>query len=181
MGADGPEQKRTLEKFFDVVWGVIDAPVTFVREKIVVPMQSKNPYPYYHEKFPRVKDIDECEVGDIVCFTEANLQYKRDKLVDMKIVDILRQRKVECYTWEGDIDRKNRCKKIIEDYEQAATNYFIKYGDMGANASVTQSYMKEKHRLVWERRHGRVGMGRNAKDQPEPPIDWSAKHDYEFQ
>ena len=48
-------------------------------EKIVDPIRSKNKQYYYHRRFRRVPTIDECEMGDEVCYYEANEQYKRDK------------------------------------------------------------------------------------------------------
>lgn len=42
-------------------------------------MQSKNNTKYYHRRYPRVKTIDQCEIGDPVCVYEAQEQYKRDK------------------------------------------------------------------------------------------------------
>ena len=45
--------------------------------------------------------------------------------VDSNIVKILRQRKLECMQWEGP-DAKYKCKKVSDDYEEAATNWFIK-------------------------------------------------------
>ena len=51
----------------------------FVPEKVVEPMQSKNNTKYYHRRYPRVKTIDQCEIGDPVCVYEAQEQYKRDK------------------------------------------------------------------------------------------------------
>lgn len=51
----------------------------FVSEKVVEPMQSKNNTKYYHRRYPRVKTIDQCEIGDPVCVYEAQEQYKRDK------------------------------------------------------------------------------------------------------
>ncbi|KAL5018571.1 hypothetical protein ScPMuIL_004293 [Solemya velum] len=90
------------------------------------------------------------------CRYEAAEQYKRDKLVDNQIVKILRQRKLECYAYEG-ADAERKCHKVVEDYEGAATNWFIKYGDLGANTDVVDALMKQKHRLIWERQHdGRV-------------------------
>ena len=54
--------------------------VVCVSEKIVEPMQSRNKgIKYYHRRYPRVKTIDQCEVGDPVCVYEAQEQYKRDK------------------------------------------------------------------------------------------------------
>lgn len=32
-------------------------------------------------------------------------------------------------------------------------------GDIGMYQSVVEAYMKQKHRMVWERRHGPVGSG----------------------
>lgn len=34
-------------------------------------------------------------------------------------------------------------------------------GDLGAYADAQKAYMKQKHRLIWERRHGPVGSGVN--------------------
>ena len=45
--------------------------------------------------------------------------------VDSNIVNILRQRKLECMQWEGP-DAKYKCKKVSDDYDEAATNWFIK-------------------------------------------------------
>jgi len=33
-------------------------------------------------------------------------------------------------------------------------------GDLGAQTNVVRAYNKQKHRLIWERRHGEVGTGR---------------------
>lgn len=33
-------------------------------------------------------------------------------------------------------------------------------GDLGAYHNVKSAYMKQKHRLIWERRHGPVGSGK---------------------
>ena len=41
------------------------------------------------------------------------------------------------------------------DYEKAAANLYIKYGDMAWDSDTAdQVLMKQKHRLIWERRHG---------------------------
>lgn len=44
-------------------------------------MVAKNrpQYPWYHQQYRRVPTIDECYTDDVVCFIEANEQYKRDK------------------------------------------------------------------------------------------------------
>jgi NADH dehydrogenase (ubiquinone) 1 beta subcomplex subunit 10 len=37
--------------------------------------------------------------------------------------------------------------------------FFKKDGDLGGYANAKHCYMKQKHRLIWERRHGPVGSG----------------------
>ena len=51
----------------------------FLAENIVQPLHDKNKNYYFHRRFRRVPNIDECELGDEVCFFEANEQFKRDK------------------------------------------------------------------------------------------------------
>jgi NADH dehydrogenase (ubiquinone) 1 beta subcomplex subunit 10 len=38
-------------------------------------------------------------------------------------------------------------------------NKFLSDGDLGPTNDVLQAYMKQKHRHIWERRHGPVGSG----------------------
>lgn len=46
--------------------------------------------------------------------------------------------------------------QVIEDLEENELNFFIKYGELGAEADVRDAYMKQKHRLIWERRHPEI-------------------------
>lgn len=32
-------------------------------------------------------------------------------------------------------------------------------GDLGATGKARECYMKQKHRMIWERRHGKIGSG----------------------
>ena len=41
-----------------------------------------------------------------------------------------------------------------DTYNKAQRNYYIKYGDMPWFAMSKDVLMKQKHRMVWERRHG---------------------------
>ncbi|OQV24335.1 putative NADH dehydrogenase [ubiquinone] 1 beta subcomplex subunit 10 [Hypsibius exemplaris] len=142
-----------MERVRQCLYKLVDAPVRFVRERIVLPMQAKNkPHVYYHRKFARVPNIDECEEGDLGCYYEANEQYKRDKEVDGEIVNILRKRKDECVQYEREDWAKN-CAEAMEEYEHNYTNFFIRYGELGHFTSVVDAYMKQKHRLIWERRN----------------------------
>ena len=90
------EQSRA-NKFYlgliDLASGMVLGPARWFRETVVAPNQKD--YAWYHERFPRVPDIDTCYMDDIVCREEANMQYIRDKKVDAKIVHLLRKRWVK--------------------------------------------------------------------------------------
>ncbi|GFQ83863.1 NADH dehydrogenase 1 beta subcomplex subunit 10, partial [Trichonephila clavata] len=145
----GGEERNAFDRFMNKMINLIDGPATWFRETVVVPNQKQ--YPYYHRVYQRAPTVDECYENDAVCMYEANEQFKRDMSVDGAIVDILRKRKVECVRYEG-YESQERCRKIFQDYAEAELNYFIKYGDLGAYAHVKYAYMKQKHRMVYERR-----------------------------
>ncbi|CAJ0592482.1 unnamed protein product [Cylicocyclus nassatus] len=131
-----------------------DAPATWFRETIVEPLNNKNRLPYYHRKLSRVPEIDECGVNDKACFFEANEQFRLDKMVDGFILQTLRHRADRCLNYhETDF---SPCAKVIEDLEENELNFFIKYGELGGEADVRDAYMKQKHRLIWERRHPEI-------------------------
>ncbi|CAH1109720.1 unnamed protein product [Psylliodes chrysocephalus] len=153
---DESAPRNIVEKFFSSVNNVLEAPVIWVREKVIEPNQKQSAW--YHQKFRRVPTIDQCYTDDIVCITEANLQFKRDKLVDSEILSILRERFEDCTLYEAP-DHLEKCTPLMKQYEEAATNWFIKYGDLGAYGAAKAAYMKQKHRMIWERRHGPVGSG----------------------
>ncbi|XP_028140767.2 NADH dehydrogenase [ubiquinone] 1 beta subcomplex subunit 10 [Diabrotica virgifera virgifera] len=156
--------RNILEKFIFSVANTLEAPTIWVREKIVEPNQKQSAW--YHQKFRRVPTIDECYTDDIVCISEANIQFKRDKLVDSEILSIMRERFEECTLYEAP-DHIERCKPLLEQYQEASTNWFIKYGDLGAYGNAHDAYMKQKHRLIWERRHGPVGGGMKSATPTE--------------
>ncbi|XP_046741140.1 NADH dehydrogenase [ubiquinone] 1 beta subcomplex subunit 10 [Diprion similis] len=156
------EERNIVIAFANAVFNILDAPVTFFREKIVVPNQQH--YPWYHQKFRRVPTIDECYMDDPVCSYEANIQFKRDKLVESDIMNILRQRFEDCALYEGH-DHMTKCQHIWDQYNEATTNWFIKYGDLGAYGHTRDAFMKQKHRMIWERRYGPVGTGMNRNEK----------------
>lgn len=43
-------------------------------------------------------------------------------------------------------------------------NFQFADGDLGAYGDVKDAYMKQKHRMIWERRHGKIGSGMKATD-----------------
>ncbi len=44
-------------------------------------------------------------------------------------------------------------------------NFFIKYGELGCEADVRDAYMKQKHRMIWERRHPEIMALRERQRQ----------------
>jgi len=149
MGDSPPVIRNSIEKITNVLFNIVDKPATWFRETIVVP--NRPTYYYYHRKFRRVPTIDECYTDDKLCWFEANQQYKRDRAVESDILMILRQRREDCYLYENPDFYK--CDKIALAYEENLHNYFIKYGEMHVMADVRDAYMKQKHRMIWERRH----------------------------
>ncbi|KAI1291725.1 NADH dehydrogenase [ubiquinone] 1 beta subcomplex subunit 10 [Halotydeus destructor] len=128
---------------------VFDGPVTWFRERIVEP--NRKPQPYYHQKYRRVPTIDECYTDDVACMFEADQQFKRDRKVDSAIVTILRHRLSECVFYHG-FDQSHKCKTLEDEYNDTVENWFIQYGDLSMYTSCVDAYMKQKHRMVWERR-----------------------------
>ncbi|CAB0034044.1 unnamed protein product [Trichogramma brassicae] len=155
--------RSPIGRFMNFMYSLIDGPVTFVREKIVEPNQQH--YPYYHEKFRRVPGIETCATDDFCCKFEAQQQFIRDKMVDNEILSILRQRYEHCN--HEDINQRGeaKCEAIYEYYKDAAAAWFSKYGDLGPNADVKNAFMKQKHRMIWERRHGPIGSGMKEGDK----------------
>ncbi|XP_059478012.1 NADH dehydrogenase [ubiquinone] 1 beta subcomplex subunit 10 [Neocloeon triangulifer] len=153
---DNKLPRQIFDGFINSVISVVDGPVTWFRERVVTP--NRESYPWYHQKFRRVPTIDECYTDDRICFYEANEQFKRDKDVENEILTILRVRLEDCTVFNGP-DAGVKCKDIFENYKKAETNWFCKYGDLGRHGTVKDAYMKQKHRMVWERRHGPVGSG----------------------
>lgn len=71
--------------------------------------------------------------------------------VETHICRILRRRFEEC-TFHEYPDHRERCAQVKQDFEEAELNLFIKYGDMGIKTSAQMTLMKQKHRLIFERR-----------------------------
>jgi len=164
--AEGGKPLPTFEKYFNKFLGVLGAPASAVRELIVEPIQSRNKDKiyYYHRRYRRVPTVDECYVDEQLCIFEAQQQFKRDKMVDDEILAILRQRRMECEHYHGATDAPKYCARLKEDYETAEANWFMKYGDLGHTKNVVNAYMKQKHRMLWERRHGPVGTGMRTSE-----------------
>jgi len=144
------ETPSPATSIFEKMINVIDGPVTWFRESVLEPRRT-NPPAYYHQKFRRVPTIDECYIDDLVCHHEANDQYQRDRKVDGFIMEILKNRWHECVFYHG-VDEAHKCQPLLDTWKDAETNLFVKYGDVSMYSSVIDAYMKQKHRMVWERR-----------------------------
>merc|ERR1712107_962300 len=132
----------TLGGFQKALDNIVYGPVYWFRQKFIEPAQGES-FPWYHRRFNRVPGIEECYTENAVCREEANHQFKRDWLVEEQIVHLLRERMHDCFF-----------------YEKAAENYYIKYGEVSRYYGRAEDALaKQKHRIMWERRHGPVGTG----------------------
>ena len=88
-------------------------------------MRPAHPPKYYHQRFNRVPTVEECYMDDVVCIFEAHEQYKRDRKVDAKIVEVLRSRWHHCMRYHG-FDQAERCEAMRQEFQDTETNWFIK-------------------------------------------------------
>lgn len=99
--------------------------VTFhvIAETIVEPNQKN--YPWYHEQFRRVPTIDQCYTDDKVCRYEAQQQFRRDRMVDNEIINILRIRFEDCMLYEAP-DHMSKCRSFMDALKNAEDAWFSK-------------------------------------------------------
>ncbi|KAH6942335.1 hypothetical protein HPB50_003921 [Hyalomma asiaticum] len=151
MGVGDRPPRNWFEKSVFAVYAAFDTPVTWVRENIVLPNRRVQPdYVWYHRKYRRVPTIDECYTDDMMCKFEANEQYKRDREVDARIITILGRRRDDCVTYN--VNEPDKCDLLVKQFREAELNWFIKYGDLSHHTNVINAFMKQKHRLIAERR-----------------------------
>ncbi|BES99229.1 unnamed protein product [Nesidiocoris tenuis] len=154
MSPQDDSHRSGFDTLTNTLFNAIDGPITWFRKRIVEP--NRKDYNWYHRQYKRVPTIDQCYTDDPVCKFEANMQFKRDKMVDNEILNILRQRFEDCVTYEAP-DHVAKCTPLKEILDNATTNWFIKYGDLGGYGNAETAFIKQMNRLVWERRHGPVG------------------------
>lgn len=133
----------------------IRKPARWIRENIVEANRGEKYY-WYHRRYPRALPIDECYSDDLACIYEANAEFRRNFLVDREALTLLRNRFDACaFRYVNDTkftQISDKCDSLREIYEENLTNFHIKYGDMRTAATVTDAYMKQKHRMIMERR-----------------------------
>ncbi|KAF6024658.1 NDUFB10 [Bugula neritina] len=152
MSGDRPWYAKLTTKISNSFFAILDFPGDKLRAA-TASFREKNKSVYYHRKLKRVTPIEDCDEDDAVCIYEADQQYIRDKMVDETILNILRQRMVECVMYYSE-DRHFKCKKETDDFTTSETNYFAKYGDLGIRSQhATDAFRKQQHRMIWERRN----------------------------
>ncbi|KAI6223062.1 NADH dehydrogenase [ubiquinone] 1 beta subcomplex subunit 10 [Aphelenchoides fujianensis] len=149
---------------------LIDWPVTFVREKLIEPLNDRFRKPYYHRKLTRVPDIDQCGVNDKACIYEANEQFRLDKLVDTYIMNILKIRTNRCITYHDPYLAP--CAPLMEEFEEAELNWFIKYGELGSEAEAVDEHKEKLRQGVFDQSFWKKGLIYMDKKLLNPPYDY---------
>ncbi len=60
--------------------------------------------------------------------------------------------------YEGRIDALDKCAKEKDALFESHANWYQKYGEMGVPHSCVDAYMKQKHHMIWMRRHPEVDL-----------------------
>uniref|UniRef100_UPI00253FFAED NADH dehydrogenase [ubiquinone] 1 beta subcomplex subunit 10 n=1 Tax=Euleptes europaea TaxID=460621 RepID=UPI00253FFAED len=142
-----PNPLDLVQKIFEYT---VDAPVTAWRN-FIERQHAKHKSYYYHRKFRRIPDLTTCLEDDYVCFFEAEMQWERDMKVDQEIVKIVQERLSVCTQREGESHFQN-CAGEYEKFKEVAKAYQTKYGDLGAYGNARTCLMKQKQRMIAERK-----------------------------
>lgn len=148
---------------------LIRVPTRWFRENIIEQSRGEKYY-WYHKRFQRPLPIDECYMDDLACAYEADLEYKRNRMIDKETLALLRYRRDSCHLWnvtaKGSWQPSEKCRVEDEVYAREEINFFIKYGELQFKHSVVDAYMKQKNRMIVERRRAlrEEAEGRSAEN-----------------
>ncbi|XP_074600215.1 NADH dehydrogenase (ubiquinone) PDSW subunit [Brevipalpus obovatus] len=145
--------KAPWDKVSDKLIRIFEAPVEWFHDKVVIP-NRRTDLVYYHKKYKRVPTADTCYMDDFACRYEANQQYLRDRQIDDEIMEILRDRMKECFTYHGGWYAEHAyrlCEGLQRDALQAEVNFKIKYGNGQCGApTATRAYLRQRIRMTRE-------------------------------
>ncbi|XP_075686690.1 NADH dehydrogenase [ubiquinone] 1 beta subcomplex subunit 10 [Rhinoderma darwinii] len=154
-----PTRQSTLPDPIPLVVGLfsyaVDKPVTAFHDWMESQRANRRLH-YYHREFRRIPDLSQCLEDDFVCHYEANKQWKRDYLVDQEIVKIIRGRVAACRSREGDSADQN-CAQLLKEYADVCKAYKSRYEDLGAYGGARKCLMKQKERMMEERKAAAQG------------------------
>ncbi|KAM4026491.1 NADH dehydrogenase [ubiquinone] 1 beta subcomplex subunit 10 [Anomaloglossus baeobatrachus] len=130
---------------------VVDKPVTAFHDWMES-QRAKRKIHYYHREFRRIPDLTHCLEEDYICHFEADQQWQRDYLVDQEIVKIIRGPRVQaCRTREGESADQN-CAPLLNQYAEVCKAYKSRYEDLGYYSSARKCLMKQRQRMMEERK-----------------------------
>lgn len=137
---------------------LIRKPAHWLRENVVEPNRGPKYY-WYHKRFKHALPVDECYFDDLACLYEADVEYKRNREVDKATIELLRNRLDACYFWHSNrkggamkIMATDECKELEDTWERERENYQTKYGEIHFQHTVVQAYIRQKVRMIAERR-----------------------------
>lgn len=133
-------------------------PAHWIHENVVEPNRGPKYY-WYHKKFKRALPVDECYLDDLACIHEADIEYKRNRLIDRATVQLLADRRDRCLFWHTNrkggimhVPARDECMEMDIAVKEAQENYHLKYGEQHYDHTVTQAYNRQKIRMIAERR-----------------------------
>uniref|UniRef100_A0A6F9DM41 NADH dehydrogenase [ubiquinone] 1 beta subcomplex subunit 10 n=1 Tax=Phallusia mammillata TaxID=59560 RepID=A0A6F9DM41_9ASCI len=139
-------------------------PQQFVN-KLFDTISVQKPRRYFHRKLPRVPEIWECALDDMVCVYEAEKQFDRDRKVDQEVLRILNKRVQACQALNGE-NSNIYCAEVKELERQTENAWRIKYGDIGTTISARKVLNKQKNRFIETRYLASKNKRTETEDEP---------------